>query len=418
MSSVWMHRLVMLLAVTVLAPAQTDPALAEQQSLGQALSDGATSPQDMVRALEAHLAKYPKTDQRPDIEQALAKAAIDLRDTARTIKYGEPVLKRSPDDILFLDRVAASLLTAGGKTNADRAYAYARHFEDLVDSMKVEQGPEIIRRQEDHDRAMGRSLIYQSRARTNSQETDEAIRLAARAFAAYPTEEAAREWAECLSRAKKLEDAMQRMADAFSIPDPRASDKNRLDDRLVLGDWYRTQHGSETGLGDLILTAYDRTSTLIETRHKKLLARDPNAALENPMDFTLTALDGKRFRLAELKGKVVVLDFWATWCVPCRVQHPLYEQLKQRFPESKGVVFLAISADEERSVVGPFLDDQKWDKQVYFEDGLARMLAVQNIPSTILFGRDGKLASRMDGFDPENFLTWMTSRIEMSLAAK
>jgi thiol-disulfide isomerase/thioredoxin len=395
----------------------TAPSTEEQQALMQALSDGATSPMDLVRALEAHLAKYPNTVQRPDVEQALAKAAVDLHDKVRTIKYGEPVLKRWPDDLVLLDRVSLALLTVGGKENADRAYTYARHFEDLLDSMKVELGPDVMRRQDEHDRAMGRVLLYQARARTNSQEPEEAARLAARSFDAYPTEEAAREWAESLTRAGKPEEGILHMAEAFAIPDGRASEKDRLDDRLLLGEWYRKQHESEKGLGDVILAAYDRTSTLMELRHKKLLAMDPNAALESPMDFTLTALDGQRFRLSTLKGKVVVLDFWATWCVPCRLQHPLYEQLKQRFPESSGVVFLAINADEEHSVVEPFLEEQKWDKKVYFEDGLGRMLNVQNIPSTILFGKNGQLASRMDGFDPSSFLDWMTTRIQSILAA-
>ena len=122
--------------------------------------------------------------------------------------------------------------------------------------------------------------------------------------------------------------------------------------------------------------------------------------------------------MATLKGNIVVMDFWATWCVPCRVQHPLYETLKERFPKSSGVVFLEVNADEERAIVEPFLDEQKWDKDVYYEDGLARMLNIMNIPATILFDKSGKLASRMDGFDPNTFLDQMTSRIQAMLAVK
>jgi len=148
------------------------------------------------------------------------------------------------------------------------------------------------------------------------------------------------------------------------------------------------------------------------------LALDPNSAAKSALDFTLTKLDGTPFRLAALKGNIVVMDFWATWCVPCRVQHPLYETLKQRFPKGSGVVFLEVNADEERDVVEPFLDEQKWDKDVYYEDGLARLLNVMNIPATILFDKTGDLASRMDGFSPDDFLEQMTSRIQNMLAAK
>jgi thiol-disulfide isomerase/thioredoxin len=164
------------------------------------------------------------------------------------------------------------------------------------------------------------------------------------------------------------------------------------------------------------LTAYDRVSTTVETRRKKLLALDPNSSLADPMEFTVTGLDGKKLRLASLKGKLLIMDFWATWCVPCRIQHPLYETLRERFGARGDVVFLEMNSDEDRSVVEPFLTAEKWDKTVYFEDGLARLLNVMNIPSTILIDKSGRLASRMDGFDPATFLDQMTGRIQAMLA--
>ena len=109
------------------------------------------------------------------------------------------------------------------------------------------------------------------------------------------------------------------------------------------------------------------------------------------------------------------MDFWATWCIPCRVQHPLYETLRERFGARSDVVFLEMNADEDRSVVEPFLTAQKWDKTVYFEDGLARLLNVMNIPTTILIDKSGRVASRMDGFDPATFVEQMTERIQTIL---
>jgi len=191
---------------------------------------------------------------------------------------------------------------------------------------------------------------------------------------------------------------------------------------LLLGELYSKLHGSEKGLGDLILAAYDRVSTTVETRRKKLLALDPNSSLADPMDFTVTGLDGKKLQLASLKGKLLIMDFWATWCVPCRIQHPLYETLRERFGARGDVVFLEMNSDDDRTVVEPFLTaenltDDKWDKTaVYFEDGLARLLNVTNIPSTILIGKSGRIASRMDGFDPSTFLDQMIDRIQSILA--
>ncbi len=390
----------------------------EQQSLMQALSDGQTSSMDTIRALEGHLAKFPKSMQRGEIEQALAKAALEAGDLDRLIKYGEPLLKLLPDDIVLLDRVSYALISKEEKSAADRGYKYARTLEDLLDKGGVDAGRDAARKTDERDRAIARALLYQARARSITNEPDEAVRLAARAFAAYPSEEAAREWADNLNRARKPDDAILRLAEAFVVSDARSSDAARLNDRILLGEWYKKQHGSEAGLGEVILAAYDRMAVVTETRRKKLLSLDPNAAAQSAMDFTLTKLDGKQFRMATLKGNIVVMDFWATWCVPCRVQHPLYETLKERFPKSSGVVFLEVNADEERAIVEPFLDEQKWDKDVYYEDGLARMLNIMNIPATILFDKSGKLASRMDGFDPNTFLDQMTSRIQAMLAVK
>jgi len=318
----------------------------------------------------------------------------------------------------LLDRLAYAFLILGGPENAAKAYKYARAFEDLVDKMPVATGRDATRRQDEQERAVGHALIYQARARTIQNDHEDALRLVARAFAAYPGEETAREWAEVLLRMDRPSDAIPHLAEAFVIPDPFATDEKRQGDRLLLGELYAKQHGSEKGLGDLVLAAYDRVTTIVETRRKKLLALDPNSALADPMEFTVTGLDGKKLRLASLKGKLLIMDFWATWCVPCRIQHPLYETLRQRFGARGDVVFLEMNSDEDRSVVEPFLTTEKWDKTVYFEDGLARLLNVMNIPTTILIDKNGRLASRMDGFDPETFLDQMTNRIQAILSAK
>ena len=220
-----------------------------------------------------------------------------------------------------------------------------------------------------------------------------------------------------LIRAGQPADAIEHLADAFVIPDPYTTDDKRQGDRLLMGELYVKLHGSEKGLGDLVLAAYDRVSTTVETRRKKLLALDPNSSLADPMEFTVTGLDGKKLQLASLKGKLLIMDFWATWCVPCRAQHPLYETLRERFGSRSDVAFLEMDSDEDRSVVEPFLTAQKWDKAVYFEDGLARLLNVMNIPTTIMIDKSGHVASRMDGFDPSTFLDQMTGRIQSLLSA-
>jgi thiol-disulfide isomerase/thioredoxin len=133
------------------------------------------------------------------------------------------------------------------------------------------------------------------------------------------------------------------------------------------------------------------------------------------MEFTLTGLDGQKLAMATLKGKVMVLDFWATWCVPCRAQHPLYEEVKRRLGDDLPVMFLSVNTDEDRQLVKPFLDDVKWPERVYFEDGLSRALAVTTIPTTIVFDRHGRLFSRMNGYDPARFVETLVARVRNAL---
>jgi thiol-disulfide isomerase/thioredoxin len=200
-----------------------------------------------------------------------------------------------------------------------------------------------------------------------------------------------------------------------TIPDTDTTDAERARDRGRMGELYRKAHGSEDGLGDLVLAAYDRNAALLHARELRLRASDPNAHLINPMEFTLGGVDGSKLSMASLKGKVVILDFWATWCGPCRAQHSLYEQVKQRFRDNADVVFLSIDSDDDRALVKPFLDEVKWKDRVYFEDGLSRALEIGSIPTTIVIGRSGRISSRMNGYVPERFVDMLSERVAEAL---
>jgi thiol-disulfide isomerase/thioredoxin len=122
--------------------------------------------------------------------------------------------------------------------------------------------------------------------------------------------------------------------------------------------------------------------------------------------------------MASLRGKVIVLDFWATWCGPCRIQHPLYDKVKQKYNSRDDVVFLAIDTDEDRSLVPTFLSTNKWTYSSYYEDGLSVLLKVSSIPTTLIYDGRGELVSRMTGFDPDRFVAMLSERIDEALKSR
>ena len=413
----------LVVCISALGQAQIPEATpAEKHELAEAIKEANTSGYDITRVLEAHLRKYPNTPLRPDIYNLLAKAAVEIRDDARIIRYGEPTLETTPNDVTLLDRVSRALLNIGsndaaGKDNARRALGYAKRFEDYVIRVPVPTGYDAVKNQEDHDQALARALLYESRANRILGAYDEARRTAALAYIAYPDEASARAWSEALELQGKHQEAIERLADAFAIADPQSSDDDRAADRKQLGERYRKLHdGTEKGLGDEVLAAYDRTSATMAKRADELRKLDPNLGVTDPMKFTLAGLDGSKLDLKSMRGKVVIFDFWATWCVPCRAQHPLYEELKKRFRERNDVVFLSVDTDEDHALVAPFLEKQQWSpSNVFFDNGLVRLLTVSSIPTTIIADKQGRLVSRMNGFNGDQFVDQIASRIQFAL---
>ena len=111
-------------------------------------------------------------------------------------------------------------------------------------------------------------------------------------------------------------------------------------------------------------------------------------------DFTLTDLSGKSWTLRDLRGKVVLVNFWATWCPPCRKEMPDLEALGQRFA-AQGLVILAIS-DEDAAKVKPFIAEHQISYPVLLDPGrkVNDRFRVEGIPKSFVYNREGKLAAQ------------------------
>ena len=105
--------------------------------------------------------------------------------------------------------------------------------------------------------------------------------------------------------------------------------------------------------------------------------------------------DGKTVHIADYKGKVVLLDFWATWCSPCKIEIPWFMEFEQQF-KSRGFAVLGVSMDEDGwSAVKPYLQDMKVNYRVVMGNDEVGQLygGVDSLPTTFLIDRQGKIAS-------------------------
>ena len=110
-------------------------------------------------------------------------------------------------------------------------------------------------------------------------------------------------------------------------------------------------------------------------------------------DFTLQQPDGGMFQLSKHRGKVVFINFWATWCPPCRDEMPAMERLFRR-SQKDGLVMLAVSVDADPKVVAQFLKEQPFTFTVGLDPKmkLADTYGVRALPASFIVDRQGHLA--------------------------
>ncbi len=131
------------------------------------------------------------------------------------------------------------------------------------------------------------------------------------------------------------------------------------------------------------------------------LRRDPNALASAIVgkpapDFALRAIDGTHVvRLADLRGQVVVMNFWASWCAPCRVEHPALEATWERYRD-QGVVVLGVSFQDAMPAVLAFASTYRTTWPLVQDPGSAVALryGVTGVPETFVIGPDGRIAAK------------------------
>lgn len=171
-------------------------------------------------------------------------------------------------------------------------------------------------------------------------------------------------------------------------------------------------------------SAYMELAKLIRYEHAIATLDDPQLAKADALlaadeadvqkaNFTLTDLSGKKVTLSELRGKVVLVNFWATWCPPCRKEMPDLDLIQTHF-QSQGLVILSIT-DEQMFKVGSYLNGKGYHPRVLLDPDhkAAKAFHINSLPQSFVFDRTGKLVAQSIDMRTQRQFLMMLSKTDL-----
>ena len=162
------------------------------------------------------------------------------------------------------------------------------------------------------------------------------------------------------------------------------------------------------------------TTGITSAQQQRQQGGEPKDLVGKPAPaFSLKTFSGETVKLADQKGKVVLIDFWATWCPPCRESLPHVQKLSDdKEMAEKGLVVWAVNAREGKDKIEPFMTQNNYSFSVPMDANGATMnkYHVRGIPTTIVVGRDGKVKNAFVGFGGEQSAKQIHDAVVAALA--
>lgn len=195
--------------------------------------------------------------------------------------------------------------------------------------------------------------------------------------------------AEALQAQNRLEEALEMYAQGFVESQRYVKESGEKFENL-----YRQLRGSGQGMAEYLAAREGQFQVAASAGIER------GTRIDKPMpDFDLLSLTGERVTLASLRGKVVIMNFWATWCGPCRLELPHVQEFYEKTKNDPGVAVVAVTTDENRALVAPFMRQFKYTFPVLFDEGLRAKLEIRGIPTTFIIDPAGMIRLRMVGFN-------------------
>ncbi len=388
-----------------------DPDLALKRAVAEAQNDRAA----LVHNLEAYLVRFPDAPRNAAVYRALVESCEQLNDNACALENAEHLIAVHPDDSEMM-LVAVNLLERQGDDHSlTRASGYLSRVLDRVEKTAPDEKSARVSQADWHKQQDElRVSLYDLRGKIDERQKN--YDLAIKDFESSDRIRPNAVAEQHLGAIAELQDNLRSAADHYLIAFvlPENGPGGAVDRKIIrqnLSNVWREIRGTDAGLGEAILTAFDRVQASPQTSRPK----DRNRDLKDPFAFTVRQINGLAVPLAPLRGRVMVLSFWATWCGPCRELEPLFSQVAGAYAGRTDVAFYAVNVDEDETLVKPFIEAQKWTMPEIYADGLDDLLRVVALPTVIILDRSGKIAYRANGYQSEEFEERLTTAVEKTL---
>jgi thiol-disulfide isomerase/thioredoxin len=382
-----------------------------QKALNSAENDRAA----LVRNLKDYLRRFPDAPRRPAIDRALVEACQQLRDDECALDYSEQLIALQPDDSEMMLLAVTILQRRGDDASLIRASGYVSRVLDRVQKSTPGERPErasLAEWQDHRDTILSQLCALRGQIEKSQHSYEPAIKDLQMSYSLRANAVAAEALGEISEMQQDLARAIQEYSLAFVLPESGPAGKvDRTEIRMKLGNVWKQTHGSEQGLGEQILTTYDYLRPA--NTNDSPAAR--NKAASDPFSFVLRHVDGSPLFMAPLRGKTIVISFWATWCGPCHILEPIFGQVAKNYSGDPNIQFLAVNTDDDESLVAPFVAHEKWNVPVAFADGLDDLLKVETLPTVLIIDRKGKIVYRVSGFSPDTFSEELTTAIQTAM---
>lgn len=392
-----------------------------ETELQKAIADAGNDRGALVRNLERYLQRFPDAPRKAGVFRALVESCEQVQDDACALKYSEQLIALRPDDSEIMMLAVGLLQKQGDEASLMRASGYVSRVLDRIEkSTATEKPPRVspAEWQQNHDEL--RAALYNLRGQIEKSQHDDAaaekdLRMS---YAVQRNAVAAEQLGEIAEMRRDYATAAQEYLLAFVLPEDGAVGKvNRREIRKRLGNVWRQLHGSEDGLGAAVLAEYDLLGAVPAAGAASAGSTAGNKNAKDVYAFVLRKLDGSAVPLAGMRGKALVLSFWATWCGPCRELEPQFVQVAKSYAGNTDIVFYAVNTDEDETLVAPFLSHEKWDVPVVYADGLDEFVKVGSLPTVLIVDRSGKITYRINGYPPEGFAENLTNAIQAAVGA-